>query len=204
MKGNLNHPKKGSQTRVEPIRRIEDVEAIIELLKDKPREKLLFIMGINNGLRVGDLLKLTVSRVRFLKSGDSIIIKESKTKKLNHLWINEATMEALKHFRETYHPTPDTPLFVTKKTHKPLSIQTVNQWVKEWGRAVGIKENLGCHSLRKTFAYHQRVFFKTPIEILSLHFNHASPKTTMVYLGIEAEEVDAIMKNSIGRRVQNG
>jgi integrase len=200
MKGNPNHPKKGSQTRVEPIRRIEDVETIIELLKDKPREKLLFIMGINNGLRIGDLLKLTVEQVWFLKSGDSIVIRENKTKKINHLWINEATYEALKHFKETYDPVPNTPLFVTKKTNRPLSIQTVNQMVKGWGRTVGIKDNLGCHSLRKTFAYHQRVYFKTPIEILSLHFNHASPKTTMVYLGIQVEEVNAIMQNSIGRR----
>jgi integrase len=197
---NSNHPKKGCTTRVEPIRSQAHIEAIIELLKNKPRDKLLFIMAINNGLRTSDLLKLTVKQVWFLKSGDSILIKESKTKKINHLWINEVTYEALKHFKETYDPTPESPLFVARRTSKPLSIQSVNLMVKGWGKKVGVQGNLGAHSLRKTFAYHQRVYFKTPIEILSLHFNHASPKTTMVYLGLEKEEVSAIMQNSIGRR----
>ncbi|KXB09031.1 integrase, partial [candidate division MSBL1 archaeon SCGC-AAA385M11] len=50
-----NHPEKGSNITVEPIRRLEDIKAIKKLLANSPRDYLLFTMGINNGLRVGDL-----------------------------------------------------------------------------------------------------------------------------------------------------
>ena len=41
---------------------------------------LLFVMGgVNNGLRSCDLLRLKVGRVRGLKPGDTVTIKESKT-----------------------------------------------------------------------------------------------------------------------------
>ena len=42
-------------------------------------------MGINNGLRVGDLLKLKVSDVERLKPGQTITIREGKTGKDNIL-----------------------------------------------------------------------------------------------------------------------
>lgn len=65
---NPNHPKKGSRITVEPIRREKDIKKIVRRLNDRPRDQLLFLMGINNGLRVGDLLKLKVDQVRELSA----------------------------------------------------------------------------------------------------------------------------------------
>ena len=76
-----NHPKKGDRIAVEPIRKIKDLKAISKYLKDNPRDQLLFVMGINNGLRACDLLNLKVGQVRGLKAGGAITIKESKTGK---------------------------------------------------------------------------------------------------------------------------
>jgi len=39
---NPNHPQKGDSIRVEPIRRLEDVQAIKKILSDNPRDLLLF------------------------------------------------------------------------------------------------------------------------------------------------------------------
>ncbi|MBF0233392.1 MAG: hypothetical protein HQK65_10200 [Desulfamplus sp.] len=79
LKKNPNHPKKGSRITVEPIRSEKDIKKIIRRLNDRPRDQLLFLMGINNGLRVGDLLKLKVGQVRGLSAGDSLTIVEGKT-----------------------------------------------------------------------------------------------------------------------------
>lgn len=73
---NPNHPKKGSSTRVEPIRSRKDIKAIIKLLSNNPRDRLLFVFGINNGLRTGDLFKLKVMDIRNMKVGESLIIGE--------------------------------------------------------------------------------------------------------------------------------
>jgi len=79
--GNANHPKKGDRIKVDPIRQIKDIKAISKLTADNPRDHLLFIIGINNGLRAGDLIKLRVKDVQHLQVGDTLTIKESKTGK---------------------------------------------------------------------------------------------------------------------------
>ena len=57
---NFNHPQKGSHIEVEPIRDEKDIKSILQLLSGAPRDLLLFSMGINNGIRAGDLLKIKV------------------------------------------------------------------------------------------------------------------------------------------------
>ena len=70
---NPNHPKKGSRITVDPIRDEKDIKSISKLLKDSPRDHLLFVMGVNNGLRAGDLLKLKVKDLRYLKAGETFL-----------------------------------------------------------------------------------------------------------------------------------
>jgi len=59
-------------------------------------------LGINNGLRAGDLLKLKINDFRKLKPGQSIVIRESKTGKNNILMINK-TVGVIKHLDEIFH-----------------------------------------------------------------------------------------------------
>ncbi len=61
------------------------LKAIKQLLQNRPRDLLLFTMGINNGLRIGDILKLKAGQVQGLKPGDVLWIREQKTDKDNVL-----------------------------------------------------------------------------------------------------------------------
>jgi integrase len=194
------HPPKGSSLNVEPIRKIEDIEAIINLLDGKPRDKLLFILGINNGLRCGDLLKLKVGDVRHLREGGFTVIKEQKTGKKNYVYVNADVYEALQEYLHEYTPKSDAWLFFSQKGEQHLSVKAVHSMIKRWGKKVGIKENLGTHSLRKTFGYHQRLTYNTPIELITKRYKHSSPVVTMSYLGIQETEVLNIMRNSIGKK----
>jgi integrase len=58
---------------------------------------LLIICGINLGLRIDDLLKLTFKDLR----SDTIIIIEGKTKKKRNLVINDNIKTALKYFKDS-------------------------------------------------------------------------------------------------------
>ena len=94
IKTNLsNRPQVGSRITVEPIRKMKDVKAISTLLSDNPRNYLLFTRGINNGLRTGGLLKLKVAQVKNLKIGDTLTIRESKTKKDNIYLVGDAATQ---------------------------------------------------------------------------------------------------------------
>jgi integrase len=199
MKKNPNHPRKGSIITVDPIRNPDDIQAISRMLKDSPRDRLLFLLGINNGLRAGDLLKLKVRDVQEMKPGDSIRVREGKTGKINELFINRTVHRALRDYLDTVQPSPNHYLFKSKKgRNRPITIQAVNNLIKKWTRAINLGGNYGAHTLRKTFGYIQRTAHGVDIELLCRRFNHSSPRTTMRYIGVERREVQAIMLNEIG------
>ena len=61
--------------------------------------------------------------------------------------------------------------------------------LKKASRKAGIKENIGCHSMRKTFGYwyYQRT---RDIRTLMLIFNHGEERVTLKYIGVTQEQID--------------
>ena len=104
MSANQNHPKKGSRITVSPIRKIKDIKKIKRKLKANPRDLLLFTLGVNNGLRISDLLNLRVGDVRELEIGQTLNILERKTGKMNVLMVNKESRKVLDAFLNEAHP----------------------------------------------------------------------------------------------------
>ena len=195
---NPNHPKKGDRIAVEPIREIKNIESIKKLLSNNTRDLLLFTMGINNGVRCGDLLKLKVGDVNHLKPNGTLKIREQKTGKQNILMVNKTCHKILKQYLDEAKPDDNDYLFKSRKGHnEPLTVGSTNLLVKSWCRAINLKGNYGTHTLRKTFGYIQRTKFGIGWELLCKRFNHSSPSVTMRYLGIEDKEVNGILMNEI-------
>ncbi|MBF0509622.1 MAG: tyrosine-type recombinase/integrase, partial [Deltaproteobacteria bacterium] len=189
--GNQNHPEAGSATKVEPIRRIEDIKAIKRLLADKPRDLALFTVGINTNLRASDLLQITVGQVRGLKPMDEIELRERKTGKLRRISLNRACVEAINVWLAV-RPKPkkmeDEDILFTGQ-RGPLEVGTVHKLVKSWCKAINLKGNYGSHSLRKSFGYHQRVTFGVGLPELMTIFNHSTQRQTLAYLCVQPDEV---------------
>ena len=83
---------------VQPIRDKNKIQEMkIELRKKGTRDYLLFVTGINTGLRISDIIKLKVSDVvnedRTVKS--HICIIEKKTKKQKRFKINDTLSREL-------------------------------------------------------------------------------------------------------------
>ena len=190
--------KKKSIT-VEPVRDLKAIKTISKLLAGKPRDLLLWTMGINNGLRASDLLRVKVSDVENLKPGDTLPITESKTGKPNILVINNVTHKALvKYLQSVPSLSSGDYLFKSRKKGKALGSQAVGVLVKGWCAAVNLKGNYGAHTLRKTWGYHQRATHGVGFEIICKRYNHSSPAITMRYLGIQDKEVHGVLMNEIG------
>jgi integrase len=196
--GNANHPKKGDRIKVDPIRKIKDIKAISKFLTDTPRDHLLFLMGINNGLRAGDLIELKVKDLKDMKVGDTLTIKESKTGKDNILVINKTVYKALRNYLDTVQPDDDQYLFASRKGNSHIQSQAVSKLVKKWTRAINLRGNFGAHTLRKTWGYIQRTVHGVGFEIICKRYNHSSPAITMRYLGIQDKEVHSTLMNEIG------
>jgi len=182
-----NHPKKGSKTIVDPIKSLDDIARIKKSLINKPRDLLLFTLGINNGLRVGDILKLKVGDVRYLEVGEPFYIIEQKLKTPNFVIINEEVFIILHKYINKKKSSDDDYLFKSRKgENAPLSVPAANRMMKEW--TVGMKGNYGTHSLRKTFAYIQRKVYGVQLKIIQERFKHKSLSSTITYSG--KEEID--------------
>lgn len=193
-----NHPPKGSRLTVDPIRCEKAIQTIKQLLSHSPRDLLLFTLGINNGLRVGDLLQLRWKHLKDLKENNQFILVERKTGKQNCLLINKAVYPALKKYKEEMSPKDDDYVFKSRKgDNRPITVSTVNNLVKEWCKKVNLGGNYGAHTLRKTFGYMQRTKYGADIELLAKRFNHSSPRITMRYVGIVDSEVDMLLRNTI-------
>lgn len=189
-----NHPKIGSQIKVQPITDTRKIKAIKKLLADDPRNLALFTLGINTNLRASDLREIRVSDVRNLSVGETIEFKEKKTKKRRRITLNKASVEAIQQLLTdgTFHD--DDFLFKSQRGDQAISVSSINRLVKMWCDDVGLKGNFGSHTLRKTWGYHQRQA-GTDIPTLMAMFNHSTQKQTLDYLCIQAEEIqDAYLK----------
>ncbi len=186
---NPNHPKKGAQIKVEPIKSLKDIKVIKKLLKEnRPRDYCLFVLGINTNLRASDLLRLTVEHVRSLQVGEDLVLKEQKTGKERRVTLNESAAEAIQHHL-SHSELSDVDYLFKSQRRKALTVPSVNRIVKAWCKEINLKGNYGSHSLRKTFGYHQRVQLNTSVAELMVMFNHSTQRQTLDYLCIQPEEI---------------
>jgi integrase len=191
---NQNHPKRGSRIKVEPIRKVKDINLIKKLLQNKPRDHALFILGINTNLRASDLLKLTVKQVTHLSEGDALEIKEKKTGKSKNITLNKACIDAVQNLLKTGDYNASDYLFKSQRG-AVLRVSTVNNMVKAWCKEINLRGNYGSHTLRKTWGYHQRVTFGTDLPRLMICFNHSTQKQTLDYLCIQDAEIKSVYMN---------
>jgi integrase len=152
-------------------------------------------MGINTGLRINDLLSLSVGDVTD-KDGkviETISLKEHKTKKQNRLPVNESLKKALSGYLFE-HPNrePSAPLFFSQKGGA-LSRSQAWRVIKAAGEAAGLG-NIGTHSLRKTFGYYAYKKSGSDLGLVQKMLNHSEAGVTLRYIGIDRERINHVCK----------
>lgn len=175
---------------VQPIRDKIKIQQIKDTLKKNGfRDFLLFVAGINTGLRISDLLKLQVSDV---KDKDHIIIKEQKTGKTKRFFINGCFKKHVEAYIQDM--AGNDYLFQSRKgENQPLTRIQAYRIINEACQKCGIKDNIGTHTLRKTFGYHHYQQFKD-VALLQDIFNHSAPSVTLRYIGINDDIKDRSMQ----------
>lgn len=176
---------------VEPIREKSDIKKVENVLKkDSERNLLLFVMGINSGLRISDLLSLNVGDV---KGRQYITLKEKKTKKIKKFPINDRLKPMISKFVKNR--PDDEPLFLTIFRTRLGRVMAYNI-IHSACREAGLNIVVGTHTMRKTFGYHHYKQNKD-VAMLQMIFNHSNPRTTLRYIGIAQDEIEESYKNFI-------
>lgn len=180
---------------VQPIRDVKKIDAMKRILKG--RDHLLFVLGINSGLRISDILKMRVRDVidENGKPRSFYELREQKTGKAKRFPFGKNVQKAISDYLNGYDGDMNRYLFVSRKgENQPITRQHAWLVINEAAKAVGIKDKIGTHTLRKTFGYHA---YKagTDITLLQSIFNHASPSTTLRYIGITQDDIDNVVVN---------
>ncbi|MEB8773376.1 site-specific integrase, partial [Bacillus cereus] len=162
---------------VQPIRDSEQIQQIKEYLKEKnARNYILFVMGINTGLRISDILKLKVGDLK----GSHISMREMKTGKQKRIQITAALKRELRWFNENRED--DEYLLKSRQgKNRPIGRSMAYKILSGAAAEFGLDE-IGTHTLRKTYGYHMYMQTKN-IALLMEIFNHSSEKVTLRYIG---------------------
>lgn len=179
---------------VEPIRDRKQVESIKKILRGSNlRDYTLFVLGVNSGLRVSDLLSLIVGDVvdERGKPVERISLREQKTGKLKTFPLSDNARKAIAEYLESRRWKREEPLFISRKDRGTLQRAQAWKILNAAAQAVGVKDRIGTHTLRKTFAYHAYKAGKD-ITLIQKLLNHHSPATTLRYIGITQDDMDDV------------
>ena len=181
---------------VSPIRDINKVYAIGDYLSDIDQAAyIVWLLCTHSGYRVQDVLNLQVYQLRAKgdKIREHIKIREIKTGKARDYSPQKEIRPILREYmkgrrdKEYLIPSP-------RKHGKPCSRQWMWNKVKEAAAACGVEEDIGTHSMRKTFAYHYYIKYKdieeNCLDELRGILNHDDVRTTRTYIGVEQAEID--------------
>lgn len=169
---------------VQPLRSKEQIEDMKYALRKhcSERDYILFLIGINTGLRVSDLLKLKVKDLKKKK----LVIKEGKTSKPRTISIANIYDEVQAYISTV---TASEWMFPSRKGDKPISSVQAYRQLNKASELMGITEGIGTHTMRKTFGYW---FYKQSKDVAKLQMilNHSHPSITLKYIGITEEEIE--------------
>ncbi len=206
----------------EPIKNLDDIMLVSEYLieRQRYRDNMLFIIGINFGLRVSDLRMLRFSdlmtETRF-KDGFPVFEQKTrntrKRKKNRYITINHAVREAVLLYLQN---TPDVSLsdylFRSESNHgggdnKPITRGSIDTILKGIADDLDLPVKMSTHTLRKTFAYHQLLMSNNDprkLMLLCKLLGHSSLAVTLDYIGITGDEIAEAYRNlNLGSRGYN-
>lgn len=200
--------------KVEPIKDQKIIKNIRSILRAQSlRNELLFVLGINIGLRISDILKLKVEdliRPNGKTAKDYVIIQEIKTSKTKKFYLGDIVKKTIENYiKETPGIIDDDFIFKSRKGDniaitRQQAYRILNNAAEDLGlvernnNGIIISGEIGTHTMRKTFGYHA---YKNGVslELLMDIFNHSTPAMTLRYIGItECQKQEVYLQSNLG------
>lgn len=167
------------------------------------RNKMLFVIGINIGVRASDLRLLTWDfffeknidgSLQFRKSYNLRPKKTQKTGKYVNLYFNDAVKKVISWYIEQY-PIENINdyIFKSRVGDGPITVNAMWRVIKDAAKEAGIKQNIGSHSMRKAWSrrlYDNAKDKSQAVVLLQTILNHSSASVTLKYIGILNDEIE--------------
>ncbi|MEH7747376.1 tyrosine-type recombinase/integrase [Neobacillus drentensis] len=176
---------------VDALRDVAQINEMKNYLKEHSyRDYLLFVVGINTGLKISELLLIKVKEL-FTSDGemkDFYHYSEQESERRKSVYLNKKVKEAVRSYLDQVNSEQQIYLFQSRKFKQPITRQQAYRIIHDAAVKVGIEGKIGTNSLAKTFGFHA---FKQGVSIalLQKHFNHSTPAETLKFLGITKEDL---------------
>jgi integrase len=178
---------------VQPIRDAKIISQLKKLLQERgSKYYIMFIIGLNTGLRVSDILNLKSSDIR---DKSHVNITEQKTGKYKRFLINNHLKKEIYGYISGACLRDDDYVIPSRKgKNQPITRIQAYRVLNDAARELNLDE-IGTHTMRKTFGYwfYQRQE-KKDLAVLQYIFNHSSPSITLRYIGINDDMIDKAME----------
>ena len=168
------------------------------------RNRTLFLLGLNLGTRISELLSLNVGDVwQYEKPVEILELRKAitKGKKTRQIPLNEQAREVITEliqWKESQGEdlSPNAPLFTSRKGNGRLSRIQAHRILKESFQASECSGKVSTHSLRKSFAKALLVSGNN-LRAIQVLLGHASLATTEKYLAVSPDDLSQAV-NSLG------
>lgn len=138
---------------VEPIKNIDDIKKIKDYLKSKNlRNFLIFVMGINTGIKTCQMLNLKVHDVVDNQNNVRDFIQINGIE----YYITQNTKKAIREYfsHDNLYENKNKYIFKSNKGSMPIDRSHLYRILNEAAESCGVDISIGNETLRKTFGYH--------------------------------------------------
>jgi integrase/recombinase XerC len=144
------------------------------------RDRVMFTLLLQTGIRLGGLVKLRVKRVRF---DEGTLRVNGKGGVERSLYLTSKLRQTLRSYIAKGNLGPEDPLFPSR-SGGPLGRRQIQLRLHHWLKKAGIKRHLTVHSLRHTFA--MNLYRATgDLRLVQTALGHRHISTTEVYARVE-------------------
>lgn len=178
-----------------------DVDKVVKLLESPEQSTLLGLRDrailetlYSTGIRVGELIGLSIERIDFIAG---MIKVYAKGKKERLVPIGDKALRAIRAYLIERKTTPqkENPALFLNRDDKRLSVEGVHKLLNKYIERTALKDKISAHTLRHSFATHlldRGADLRSVQELLG----HATLSTTQIYTHITTQRMKSVYEKA--------
>ena len=161
-----------------------------------PRDKAMFRLMLDGGLRVEEVAELRVDSLMAVSEGSlGRLLVKGKGDKERFVWLAEETLGIVQAWLEQRPAVVDEAMFITR-LNKGFSVRGIQERLAHYCRLAGVKASP--HQLRHTFG-RRMAEGGMPVTSLAAQMGHEQVSTTQIYIAGAGVEIQTDYRAAIAR-----
>ena len=152
------------------------------------RDKVMLELMYSSGLRVSELLALTIDRISFQQKIINVFGKDSKERKVP---ISDYALDYVQEYIlkvRKYNPGKNSRILFLNKNGEPISRIYFYKQIEKYAELVGIKKKISPHTLRHSFATHL-LDGGAQLRAVQEMLGHENISTTQIYTHVSTAQL---------------